>query len=412
MGALDKLLEALVGHTQGGISTLGPSVQGLVGALIVLTYGFMGVKWLVTGADVRSMAAGFFMKTIFVGFFVWLVLNWPSLYTLFPDYMIALGNKANGGAPLDFYKPNLIVDAGVASAKPVLDTADQLTSGWGGITNFGSSLALALVGIFLIVAFVMIALNVFATVVEMHMIALAAFPFLAAAVWNTSSFLAQKPIAFVFGIGAKLLVMTLFVGFAMNFYTNMGVPEHPTFYQSIELFIVAGAVLGLSFFLPAAAAALIAGVPMLTATMPIATAIAGVGAMQTSYGLFKAGGGAAAAAASGAASLTSQAAGKMGVARVSSAAKSLIGNGGGASAGNAGASAGPAAAGSIAGVGHPAGTPWAQRAASSNVVNMARNGGHPAIGVGDLASKLRSSIPSGTDGGGGGFNPNVSEDEK
>src|SRR4051794_39398682 len=99
MGSLDKFLAVLVGHTQGGITALGPSVQGLIGALIVLTYAFMGIKWLVTGADIRSMMAGFFMKSIFVGFFVWMVLHWPEIYTLFPDYMIALGNKANGGAP-------------------------------------------------------------------------------------------------------------------------------------------------------------------------------------------------------------------------------------------------------------------------------------------------------------------------
>lgn len=410
MGALDQFLAVLVGHTQGGISTLGPSVQGLIGALIVLTYGFMGVKWLITGADIRTMMAGFFMKTVFVGFFVWLVLNWPSVYTLFPDYMIALGNQANGGAAIDFYRPNLIVDAGLASAKPILDTADRMTAGWGGFTNFGTSLSLALVGILIIGTFILIALNVFATVVEMHMIALAAFPFLAAAVWNTSSFLAQKPVAFVFGIGAKLLVMSLFVGFAMNFYTGLGVQEHPTFYQAIEQLVMAGGLLGLSFFLPAAAAALIAGVPMLTAMMPVATAIAGVGAMQASMAAFKAGGGAAAEAMKGGASLTSQAAGKMGLSRAASAAKAILSKGGTSPAAQASTQAVAAsAAGASSGASQAAGTPWAQRAASSNVVKMAAGQPH---GGGDLASKLRSSIPTGTDGGGGGFNPNVSEKDE
>jgi hypothetical protein len=145
--------------------------------------------------------------------------------------------------------------------------------------------------------------------------------------------------------------------------------------------------------------------------MPIATAIAGVGAMQASMSAFKAGGGAAAGAASGAASLTSQAAGKMGLARATSAAKAMFSKSGSPAASAGSAGVGPAAAASTTGAGQSAGTPWAQRAASPNVVNMMK-GGQPAIGGGDLASKLRNSIPTGTDGGGGGFSPNVSEDEK
>jgi hypothetical protein len=42
MGSLDQFLAILVGHTQGGIATLGPSVQGLIATLIVITYAFMG----------------------------------------------------------------------------------------------------------------------------------------------------------------------------------------------------------------------------------------------------------------------------------------------------------------------------------------------------------------------------------
>jgi type IV secretion system protein TrbL len=400
----DEFLARIISLVDTGFGAIEGEVFGLTAIMIALTFGLLGLKFVLAGEEAKSILVQFFFKVFFIGFMVWIIKAWPTLYQQIGEYFQALGGVAGGvDAASDMLtKPSRVMQSMDLATAPITRRIDELNSGLGVVTNSGKIFSLEVAQFFIQAAFFLSYANLFFTVVEFHAIALAAWPFLAFSVFKGSTFLAERPIGFMFAVGAKLMVLTMLLGFSLNYFDDALLPADPTINQALTSAMMAFLITVFAIMVPAVAAALISGGPMLSAAVPMmmtaGTALAMTGAVQSMKAAatsapVRAVGSATATAASRAAGSFNQSFGAGGAAHT---AMSAI-RGGGASA----AAATPAAAGAAQ---RGSGAAASMRAAST--ARRPQGGGQR----GDFLQRVRNAIPPGTDGHASGNAPRLSDE--
>jgi type IV secretion system protein TrbL len=403
----DEFLARIVGLVDSGFGLIQGEVFGLTAILIAVTFGVLGFKFVLAGEEAKSILVQFFFKVLFVGFMVWIIKAWPTLYREAGEYFQALGGTAGGvGNATDMLtKPSRVMESMDLATAPITRTIDELGGagyGTGQITNGGKIFSLEVAQFFIQLAFFVSYVNLFFTVVEFHAVALAAWPFLAFSVFKGSTFLAERPMGFVFGVGAKLLVMTMLLGFSLNYFDTVLLPADPTINQSLTTAMMAFLIMVFALLVPAVAAALISGGPMLSAAVPMmmaaGTAMAMTGAVQAMKAAAtsapaKAVGSATASAASRAAGSFNQSFSAGGAAHTAMSAMRGPGAASGAAASTATAAAPQRGAGAASSI----------RAAST--ARRPTGGGQRS----DFLQRVRNAIPPGTDGHASGNAPRLSD---
>jgi type IV secretion system protein TrbL len=407
MGATgDKFLAAILGLVESGFGLLQGDVFGLTSIMIMITFGMLGIKFVLSGEEGKTVIGQFFITVLYVGFLTFVIKNWPVLYGQIGSYFQELGGVAGkvGDAGRMMQHPSRVLDSLDLAKAPIERTVDQLTQGTGAIWNAGKVWSLWAAQMFLEIAFIILYLNMFFAIVEFHLVSLAAWPFLAFSAFKGSAFLAERPLGFVFAAGAKLFVMTMVLGFSINFFDASLPPANPTINDALGAAIMGLLIMVLGFAVPVAAAALISGGPGLSAALPMMTAI-GAG-MAIKEGIAAARAGVTSAPARAIGSATATAAG-----RAASSFNQSFGAGGAANMAMSAMRGGDAA--------RPAATAAAGAAAagrgSSAVAGMksAYNRGPGRAGGGprtDFLQRVRSAIPPGTEGQASGNAPTLSRD--
>lgn len=395
----DEFLARIIGLVDTGFGAIQGEVFGLTTIMIAITFGLLGFKFVLAGEEAKSVLVQFFFKVFFIGFMVWIIKAWPTLYQHIGEYFQAMGGLAGGveAASDMLTKPSRVMASMDLATAPITRRIDELNSGLGVITNSGKAFSLEVAQFFIQAAFFLSYANLFFTVVEFHAIALAAWPFLAFSVFKGSTFLAERPIGFMFAVGAKLMVLTMLLGFSLNYFDSTLLPADPTINQAMTSAMMAFLITVFAIMVPAVAAALISGGPMLSAAVPMmmaaGTAMAMTGAVQS----MKAAATSAPARAVGSATATaaSRAAGAVGKAFTPAASTA-------ASATRSAASAASGAAGAPAQRG--AGAAASIRSAST--ARRPQGGGQR----GDFLQRVRNAIPTGTDGHASGNAPRLSDE--
>ena len=155
--------------------------------------------------------------------------------------------------------------------------------------------------------------------IEFKLTTLAGFVLVPFALWNKTSFLAEKVLGNVMSSGIKVLVLAVIVGIGTGLFAEFQVtPNEPSIDHALTIMLAALAMLGLGIFGPGIATGLVSGAPQLGAGAVAGTALGAagaavaVGAAATGVGSAVAAGarmapGAAKMAASGARSMASTA---------------------------------------------------------------------------------------------------------
>lgn len=410
----DEFLAAILGLVETGFGTLEGNVFGLTSIMIMITFGMLGLKFVMAGDEGKAVIGQFFMTVFYVGFLTWVIKNWPTVYEQVGGYFQQLGGVAGGVADAgDIMRhPSRVLDSLDLAKAPIERAIDELMgaySGAGAIWNMGKVGSLWLALGFLEFAFIVLYLNVFFTIVEFHLVSLAAWPFLAFSAFKGSAFLAERPLGFVFAAGAKLFVMSMVLGFSINYF-DAALPDggtEMTINAAIDTAVMALLLLVFGFAVPVVAAALISGGPGLSAALPMMTAIGAAmaikegvqaaGSLPSSVRNSKAGqavGSATAAAASRASASFGQSFAPGGAANMAMSAM----NGG-----NAARASTTAAAGSAAGAGRGSAAVAGMKSAYNR--SPIRSGGKT-----DFLQRVRSAIPPGTEGSASGNSPTLSRD--
>src|SRR3546814_13678617 len=146
--------------------------------------------------------------------------------------------------------------------------------------NFLTIVILLFAWVIVILAFFILAVQMFVTVIEFKLVSLAGFILIPFALWNRTSFLAERVLGHVVSSGIKVMVLGVIVGIGSSFFAQMVGAlngQDPDIGGAMSLVLAAPPLFGLGIFAPAMASGLAAGAPQLGAGAAVGSAAGAAG---------------------------------------------------------------------------------------------------------------------------------------
>ncbi|PXA87393.1 P-type conjugative transfer protein TrbL [Nostoc sp. 3335mG] len=330
-GVIDQFLETFTRYIDSGFGLVHGDISFLTTTLIVIDVTLAGLFWA-WGAD-EDVMHRLVKKVLYIGFFAFVIGNFNGLAKIVFESFAGLGLKA-GGSQIDeatFLQPGHLAAAGIDAAQPMLDAANKMMGFTSFFANFVLIAVLMIGWLFVVLAFFILAVQVFISIIEFKLTTLAGFVLIPFALFNKTSFLAERVLGNVVASGVKILVLAVVVGIGSGLFhqfTSGFAGPVPTISEVLAILLASLALLGLGMFGPGIANGLISGGPQLGAGAAVGTALAagGLAAVGAAGAGMAVGGTAsvAGAAARGSAGLAGRASaayragGAMGVARAAS----------------------------------------------------------------------------------------------
>lgn len=265
---IDSFLQTFVQYIDSGFGLLSGSVAGLASILVAIDITLAAVFWLLDGE--ANVMARLIKKVLYVGAFAFIINNFSSLATIVFNSFSQLGLQAsaNNLSAQDLLRPGKLAGTGFQAAWPLLQEAGKLMS----FTSFFNHVVtiLVLVGAWFIVvlAFFILAVQLFITILEFKLTTLAGFVLVPFALWNKTSFLAERVLGNVVSTGVKVMVLAVIIGIGSSFFNqfvNALNGADPTLSSAMTLVLAALSLLGLGIFGPGIASGMVSGGPQLGA---------------------------------------------------------------------------------------------------------------------------------------------------
>jgi type IV secretion system protein TrbL len=295
LSIIDQFMTAFIRYIDSGFGLLGGDVRFLTTTLIGIDITLAGLFWAMSGED--DVIGRFLKKILYVGAFAFILNSFSTLADIIFRSFAQAGLTAGGGTLTadDLLKPGRLAGTGFQAAWPLLHQASQMLGFTTFFDNFVTIAVLLFAWGLVIVAFFILAVQLFITIIEFKLTTLAGFVLVPFSLWNRTSFLAERVLGNVVSSGIKVMVLAVIVGIGSNFFSQFVSAlqgQEPDIGQAMSLVLASLALFGLGIFGPGIASGLVAGAPQLGAGAAVGTAIgvAGVTAL---------GGGAAMAAARG-----------------------------------------------------------------------------------------------------------------
>lgn len=315
-GVIDQFLEVFTRYIDSGFGLVQGEVAFVATTLIVIDMTLAALFWTFDGAGENDMMARLIKKTIFVGAFAYLIGNWNSLAAIVFNSFAGLGLKASGTgfSVADMMRPGKLAQTGLDAGAPLLDAASDVM---GASTLFPDLIQIGCLGLawlFVVMAFFILAIQMFVVLVEFKLTTLAGFVLIPFGLFGKSAFMAEKVLGNVVSSGIKVLVLAVITGIGSTlfdtFIQDFG-DTAPTIEDAMAVVLASLTLLGLGIFGPAVANGLVSGGPQLGAGSAIGTGLAAGGALaagaagigMAARGAMALGAGAAGLARSGAAAV-------------------------------------------------------------------------------------------------------------
>ncbi|MBB6014523.1 type IV secretion system protein TrbL [Aquamicrobium lusatiense] len=401
-GVIDNFLGIFTSYIDSGFGLLGGEVAFIATTLIVIDVTLAALFWA-WGAD-DDIIARLVKKTLFVGVFAYIISNWNNLARIVFESFAGLGLMASGTgfSAADLLRPGRVAQTGLEAGRPLLESISDLM-GWVAVfENLVQILCLFFAWALVILAFFILAVQLFVTLIEFKLTTLAGFVLIPFGLFGKTAFMAERVLGNVISSGIKVLVLAVIIGIGSTLFGQFtagfgGVT--PTIDDAMAIVLAALSLLGLGIFGPGIASGLVSGGPQLSAGAAIGTGLAVGGAVIGAGGASMLAARGAGSALSGGAAL---ARGGVTAAGAASSAYTLgLMGGGGLAGGMAGvARAGAAAAASPLKKASSRAAGGIQSSFVEGVKGgVAATGGTTSMGtVGGAASEHGSSGPSSADG--------------
>lgn len=298
LNVIDRFMAEFIRYIDSGFGLLGPDVGFLTGVLIGIDITLAGLFWAMGGED--DVIGRFLKKILYVGVFALILNSFPTLADIIFRSFAQAGLTAGGGtlSADDLLRPGRLAGTGFSAAWPLLDQAAQMLGFSTFFDNFVVITVLLLAWAVVIVAFFILAVQMFVCVLEFKLTSLAGFILVPFALWGRTSFLAERVLGNVVSSGIKVMVLAVIVGIGSNFFAEFTTAlqgQEPDIGQAMSLVLASLTLLGLGIFGPGIATGLVSGAPQLGAGAAVATtALAAGGVAAAGAGVAAAGGLAAA----------------------------------------------------------------------------------------------------------------------
>ncbi|MCK1641230.1 P-type conjugative transfer protein TrbL [Bradyrhizobium sp. 157] len=335
LSVIDRFTETFSRYIDSGFGLLSGEVSFLSSTLIGIDLTLAGLAWSFRPDD--HILVTLAKKILYIGAFAFIIGNFKSLADIVFVSFSSIGLKASGGSlsAADLMRPGFVASAGFTAAHPLLEETSQF-SGFDVLTNMPTILILLFCWILIVLAFFVLSVQLFVTLIEFKLTTLASFILIPFALWGRTAFLAEKTLGNVVASGVKVMVLSIIIGIGSTIFGQLaGTLTKPIdIAAAMSLLLAALSLFGLGIFGPGIAAGLVSGAPQLGAgaaagTMAGAAAVA-IGGGAAAIGGLRAAAGGSMAAVRSAASLAG--ASSTGSSSSQTLAASQLSNGGAGSA--------------------------------------------------------------------------------
>ena len=298
-GVIDNFLGIFTSYIDSGFGLLGGEVAFIATTLIVIDVTLAALFWA-WGAD-DDVLARLVKKTLFVGVFAYIISNWNNLARIVFESFAGLGLMASGTgfSVADLLRPGRVAQTGLDAGRPLLESISDLM-GWVAVfENLVQILCLFFAWALVILAFFILAIQLFVTLIEFKLTTLAGFVLIPFGLWGKSAFMAERVLGNVISSGIKVLVLAVIIGIGSTLFSQFTAGfggATPTIDDAMAIVLAALSLLGLGIFGPGIATGLVSGGPQLGAGAVVGTGLAVGGAAVAAGGatMLAARGGAAA----------------------------------------------------------------------------------------------------------------------
>lgn len=277
---IDNFMQTFISYIDSGFGLLNGDVAGLASILIALDVTIAALFWALDGE--ANIIARLIKKVLYVGAFAFIINNFSNLANIIYNSFSTLGLQASNNtlSAQQLLQPGQLAGTGYQAAWPLMQEAGKLM----GFTTFFNHIVtiIALVGAWFIVvlAFFVLAVQLFITILEFKLTTLAGFVLVPFALWNKTAFLAERVLGNVVSSGIKVMVLAVIIGIGSSFFgqfTSALQGSDPSLSDAMTLVLASLALFGLGIFGPAIASGLVSGGPQLGAGAAVATGGAMIG---------------------------------------------------------------------------------------------------------------------------------------
>src|SRR5271155_531581 len=260
-GILTTLLNAFLSVFSAGPGHLAPAAARLLFLMAGIELTLAGIWWVLKGENVL---VGLMQKTLLLCLFAFFVANWTTLINTVLDGFVwsgftAAGSSPSAGAAL-IKDPSAIISQAFVTIQPIEERINGL-SGY----QIGSLFMYGWAFIFTLVAFFMLAIQVFITYLEFYLVAALSLVLVPFGVFKHTAFIAERAFGSVVSFGVKLMVLSFIIAAVQPVLAQITLPAEPTWQQAYMVLLASMAIAFLSWHAPGIAAGMISGGPSLTA---------------------------------------------------------------------------------------------------------------------------------------------------
>tara|TARA_R110002012_G_scaffold68778_6_gene178503 strand:+ start:2356 stop:3708 length:1353 start_codon:yes stop_codon:yes gene_type:complete len=286
-GVIDNFLGVFTSYIDSGFGLLGGEVAFIATTLIVIDVTLAALFWS-WGAD-DDIIARLVKKTLFVGVFAYIIGNWNNLARIVFESFAGLGLMASGTSfsAADLMRPGRVAQTGLDAARPLLESISDLMGWVAFFENFIQIACLLFAWALVLLAFFILSIQLFITLIEFKLTTLAGFVLIPFGLFGKTAFMAERVLGNVISSGIKVLVLAVIIGIGSTLFSQFtagfgGVT--PTIDEAMAVVLAALSLLGLGIFGPGIANGIVSGGPQLGAGAAVGTGLAVGGAALAGVG--------------------------------------------------------------------------------------------------------------------------------
>lgn len=281
---LTVALEIIRGQVLTGFGLIQGDVYAIYNTLLLVS-GLLAIfAWFFEGRP--KAAIGFMAKFVSFVILASILQNFRLIIETIYGAAVELGLKAGGSslAPGDFFDPGAIALAGLTAVKPLREHVRSLLGWYDWLPNAPEIVFYLAIMLIMIACFVVIALQVFLTVLEFLVLSLACFIVGPWAVLNRTAFVAERAMGYVVATAVKLLVLAIIFAVSEAILMGFRWSEEPAIDEALGIFALTLAICLIAWRGPHMAAGMINGGPVfnagdaLSSLVSAARIVGGVGA--------------------------------------------------------------------------------------------------------------------------------------
>jgi type IV secretion system protein TrbL len=294
-GVIDNFLGVFASYIDSGFGLLSGEVAFIATTLIVIDVTLAALFWS-WGTD-DDIIARLVKKTLFVGVFAYIIGNWNNLAQIVFESFAGLGLQASGTgfSAQDLMRPGRVAQTGLDAGRPLLESISDLMGPIAFFENFIQIACLLFAWALVLLAFFILAIQLFITLIEFKLTTLAGFVLIPFGLFGKTAFMAERVLGNVISSGIKVLVLAVIIGIGSTLFSQFTAGfggQTPTIDDAMAIVLAALSLLGLGIFGPGIANGIVSGGPQLGAGSAVGTGL-------VAGGMVLAGGAAAGLAARG-----------------------------------------------------------------------------------------------------------------